>query len=595
MRGGKGFGKLGAPSKAGSGSVVTAFSPLSLGSALVGWYDASVGVFKDAGTTLAVNNDTVQQWKDQSGHSRHLNQATAGKRPAFKTAGMNGKACVTFTAASATAMFASSFPITAGSGFSAVVVARMNSATDNYGRLLSYVSDTDGAGTGNDFAGPNNGVLLTRRSTSSDVEGFRDADLAIMTTFPGNAYRFGMTHDGTTFNTHLNNQTGDVFRGQSSAQTMCGASPGTLQVGSVLQVVSGVVQASSGNNWDGPVSEIVVVNRKLTDAEAAQLDVYLSQKWGMYVSGATGRNIIWDTDMDSDVGDAGAFQALIRLALNGECSIAAVLVSSRNTMAAETCRVILDANGLTSVPIGAYQGNTSTISNSDSFGTTVVARFGSLAATRGTFTDATTKFRQALAGLPDGSCTYVSVGYGPNLAGLLASSADGISALSGSSLFAAKVTRCVIAGGNYLSSNAEFNFVGDPADWNFVVANKPATVPFFYMDQEAFTTVLSHPAVAADPLVSPSKYAYTIAGDNQGGGVFTRPIWDHIATSWAVRGDVDGTLQVLGFKGSVAVNSTTGVSTYTGQSETGVDNVLYWNGTASAISTKCDALVVSVL
>ena len=62
------------------------------------WLDAEQGVYKDAGTTLAANNETVQQWNDQSGNGNHVSQATAGERPTLKTSGINSKYSVEFSA-----------------------------------------------------------------------------------------------------------------------------------------------------------------------------------------------------------------------------------------------------------------------------------------------------------------------------------------------------------------------------------------------------------------------------------------------------------------------------------------------------------------
>lgn len=65
---------------------------------------ADKDVYKDNGVTLAVNNDTVQLWKDQSGAGRDYSQATAGKRPTFKTAIINGRPVLRFASASSTQM-----------------------------------------------------------------------------------------------------------------------------------------------------------------------------------------------------------------------------------------------------------------------------------------------------------------------------------------------------------------------------------------------------------------------------------------------------------------------------------------------------------
>jgi hypothetical protein len=63
------------------------------------WLKADAGVFSDAGTTPAVDTNTIQQWNDQSGLGNHATQATAGKRPTYKTAIQNGLAVVRFAGA----------------------------------------------------------------------------------------------------------------------------------------------------------------------------------------------------------------------------------------------------------------------------------------------------------------------------------------------------------------------------------------------------------------------------------------------------------------------------------------------------------------
>lgn len=55
------------------------------------WWKADAGVYKDAGTTPAVNGDSVQQWNNQNGAGNgNLAQSTAGKRPIFRTGELNG-------------------------------------------------------------------------------------------------------------------------------------------------------------------------------------------------------------------------------------------------------------------------------------------------------------------------------------------------------------------------------------------------------------------------------------------------------------------------------------------------------------------------
>jgi hypothetical protein len=61
------------------------------------WYDASTGLFTDAGTTAAVTNgDLLYQVDDRSGLGNNALQTTSGSRPTLDTTGYNGSAAIRF-------------------------------------------------------------------------------------------------------------------------------------------------------------------------------------------------------------------------------------------------------------------------------------------------------------------------------------------------------------------------------------------------------------------------------------------------------------------------------------------------------------------
>src|ERR1051325_2206475 len=66
---------------------------------LVLWLKADTQVYNNAGTTLATNGQTVQQWNDQSGNGYNVSQATSGNRPTFVTAAINSLPAVQLSAA----------------------------------------------------------------------------------------------------------------------------------------------------------------------------------------------------------------------------------------------------------------------------------------------------------------------------------------------------------------------------------------------------------------------------------------------------------------------------------------------------------------
>ena len=84
----------------GAGSAGVTFSPLDIASIAYG-YEAGFGVYNDAGTTLATNGQTVQQWNDRSANARNLSQATSGQRPTYNsTGGSNNTPYLAFNPAS---------------------------------------------------------------------------------------------------------------------------------------------------------------------------------------------------------------------------------------------------------------------------------------------------------------------------------------------------------------------------------------------------------------------------------------------------------------------------------------------------------------
>lgn len=65
------------------------FDPLTLTPFL--YFDPRQGTYVDAGSTLATNGQTVQQWNDQSGNGRNASEANASKRPTLATSGSDAE------------------------------------------------------------------------------------------------------------------------------------------------------------------------------------------------------------------------------------------------------------------------------------------------------------------------------------------------------------------------------------------------------------------------------------------------------------------------------------------------------------------------
>lgn len=268
-----------------------------------------------------------------------------------------------------------------------------------------------------------------------------------------------------------------------------------------------------------------------------------------------GVSYIFDTDLDSDCDDVSALALLFGLTPD----VVAVTTASNNTKAAPCARVLLDYAGLTSVPVGAYQGTAIGGGSTSLYTSGVVSAFAvNPADVRSNYTEAVTVLRTALAAAPDASVKLIVVGTCTNIAALLASPADGISALDGVALVAAKCISIHVMGGHFTSSStSENNILYDIAAANSVASTSP--VPVYWAGAEVGATILTEIATDHDPLQDPFKKAWDLAAalltDN------TRPSWDLAAVLNAVQGTA-GVFSITG-PGNVSFADPSSFTTFT--------------------------------
>lgn len=143
--------------------------------------------------------------------------------------------------------------------------------------------------------------------------------------------------------------------------------------------------------------------------------------------------------------------------------------------------------------------------------------------------DAVALYRKLLAEA-DAPVTIASIGFFENLSGLLNSTADKYSNLTGPQLVASKVEQLVVMGGGY-PSGREFNFFGDnPLATAHVVNNWKGRVVF--CGTEVGSVVLSGAKLLADgPATDPVRQAYVYYN-------FYRPreSWDPLTVLYAIQG-----------------------------------------------------------
>jgi lysophospholipase L1-like esterase len=217
------------------------------------WLQAEQGAYTDAGSTLAANNQTVQQWNDLSGNTRHASQATAGSRPTYIASAINGKPALRFASKNLqTTSFlgvgwntACTFFIVCNrtSGNSVVVAASSNGVSGIY--VGSDVTPTAYTGSLSNIRWRSVNGLNTPLATH--VQTFR--------------------HNGTSARYAVNG------RGRTAATTGSLGLTGTLSIGAL---------SSAGSfAWPGDIAEIILYQRALTDAEVLDVENFLYARYGL--------------------------------------------------------------------------------------------------------------------------------------------------------------------------------------------------------------------------------------------------------------------------------------------------------------------------
>lgn len=305
------------------------------------------------------------------------------------------------------------------------------------------------------------------------------------------------------------------------------------------------------------------------------------------VSVPTGTPVILDVDLDTDVGDVAGLAIAIAMHNRGEINLIGVLTSSSHIYSAPCARAILDTYGLTSVPVGAYQGSGTT--NTSTYAETIADEFGYPTETRADFDDGTTLLRQLLADADDDSVVIVTIGFFTNVNGLLATTADGISALNGSDLMAAKVRHVMTMAGDYFAPDVdlvytEWNFDKDPANAANFVANCP--VPIIFLGYTQGGLVASGPPSGANPATNPIKRAFNLAG------YVERTAWDQSGVL-ILRCTNSGFSLVNG--ATVSVNASTGDNTFKAPATPlGTHSIAVMTDTAANVKAVQNGLIAEI-
>jgi inosine-uridine nucleoside N-ribohydrolase len=244
-------------------------------------------------------------------------------------------------------------------------------------------------------------------------------------------------------------------------------------------------------------------------------------------------SIIFDTDIGTDVDDAGALAILYVMADRGEAEILATMSANRNRWCGPALDAINTYYGRADLPIGCSR----TGPDPEEWYRKSVGAFPHDLTHSNQAPPAVALYRRILAAQRDHSVTIVVVGWLTNMAELLDSGPDQYSALPGRELVKAKVKELVSMGGTWPNSpkdEGEYNFTMDRPAAQKVIRDWPGQIMFTGLGKDVMT---GGRLVAQGPRKNPVPAFYrNFLEANQ---VSNRSSWDLIAVLYAVRGQSD--------------------------------------------------------
>ncbi|ORY63930.1 inosine/uridine-preferring nucleoside hydrolase [Pseudomassariella vexata] len=248
------------------------------------------------------------------------------------------------------------------------------------------------------------------------------------------------------------------------------------------------------------------------------------------------KSLIIDTDLFSDVDDAGA---LLLAATSPNVSLLAVNLNYPSSYSAVAASAILAHYGKVDVPIGIKRPLTNeSFFDSWSFelgeyASKIAYHYagGSLLWGQADMAwEPVALYRKVLAEAEEKSVTIASVGFFENLSGLLNSTADSYSNLTGPQLIASKVSELVIMGGGYPSGH-EFNFWGDNSSLTAHVVNNWKGRVVFSGSELGGNVSSGGPLMNEGPVTDPVRQAYIYY--TYGTPRFS---WDPLTVLYAIEG-----------------------------------------------------------
>ena len=245
--------------------------------------------------------------------------------------------------------------------------------------------------------------------------------------------------------------------------------------------------------------------------------------------------VIFDSDMGFDYDDVGALAVLHALSDNGEVEILATIASTKYEGVAAVMDVLNTYYNKPDIPIGVPKGDALLLKDRQGWSDTLISRYPHDIWENKGVRGAVELYRRILANQPNNSVTLITVGFLTNIAGLLRSSADRFSPLSGKELIDKKVLKMVSMAGKF-PSGLEFNIEEDVASARYVFENWSRSLLFsgFEIGNEIKTglSLVQNSRINNNPV----KDVYRISIPQEKKDSTGRMSWDQTAVLAAVRG-----------------------------------------------------------
>jgi len=254
------------------------WAPSDLGSALRLWIKADAGITSSGGL--------ISQANDQSGNGFHL-FSTGTNRPTLNATGYNSLPSIDFAASSSTwlgtqAIGGAAVPVglNLGTSCSFFFIGRYTTASDGFGRIMSYLGPTTSAGSGVDYAAADCLGAMHRNGSANAFQGTQNSvDLAVGAATPSSNIRALMVYDGAAHTAQLYINNSASGSGSTGVAAFNLGSTGCLAIGTTIQTASGNISTIAAN-FTGTIAELLVTNTALDTTTRGNLDAYVVARLG---------------------------------------------------------------------------------------------------------------------------------------------------------------------------------------------------------------------------------------------------------------------------------------------------------------------------